>query len=257
MAEMMPNGGRKAKGVGRGPIWAFAGIIVFWSAYFAYGAFLGLKPHEHGDMFGSLNTLFSGLAFGGVIVTILLQSRELRLQVEELRNSVEAQKQLVREARSARASDYAARLLGAYADWMTSMAAVREILAPTEPTEDYDIHRQDFLERAIDANRDLAQKAQLLALLDEQFAFYVVPKDQWQPLVDSIKTESPPGEAATPYDLLRAAIHAIKATKMPIEPARTQKVFTLTLDVQRLAALAYKQGTMFGEVRAIQLRQML
>ncbi|MFK5915574.1 MAG: hypothetical protein QM484_14500 [Woeseiaceae bacterium] len=38
-----------------------------------------------GDMFGAVNTLFSGLAFAGVIYAILLQSKELELQREELK----------------------------------------------------------------------------------------------------------------------------------------------------------------------------
>ena len=37
-----------------------------------------------GDSFGAINALFSGLAFGGIIYTILLQRKELKLQREEL-----------------------------------------------------------------------------------------------------------------------------------------------------------------------------
>lgn len=37
-----------------------------------------------GDTFGAANALFSGLAFGGVIVAILLQRKELELQRKEL-----------------------------------------------------------------------------------------------------------------------------------------------------------------------------
>lgn len=37
-----------------------------------------------GDMFGAINTLFSGLAFAGVVYAIFLQSNELELQREEL-----------------------------------------------------------------------------------------------------------------------------------------------------------------------------
>lgn len=37
-----------------------------------------------GDSFGGINTLFAGLAFAGIIYTILLQRNELRLQREEL-----------------------------------------------------------------------------------------------------------------------------------------------------------------------------
>ena len=37
-------------------------------------------PGPFGDMFGAVNALFSGLAFGGVIVAILLQRQELKAQ---------------------------------------------------------------------------------------------------------------------------------------------------------------------------------
>jgi hypothetical protein len=40
---------------------------------------------QFGDLFGGVNALFTGLAFAGVIYTILLQSSELELQREELR----------------------------------------------------------------------------------------------------------------------------------------------------------------------------
>ncbi|MBQ8437503.1 MAG: hypothetical protein IJX21_02005, partial [Alistipes sp.] len=37
-----------------------------------------------GDKFGAVNALFSGLAFAGLIVTLLYQKEELKLQREEL-----------------------------------------------------------------------------------------------------------------------------------------------------------------------------
>lgn len=39
---------------------------------------------QFGDMFGAVNALFSGLAFAGVIIAILLQREELELQRKEL-----------------------------------------------------------------------------------------------------------------------------------------------------------------------------
>ena len=39
---------------------------------------------QFGDMFGSINSLFSGLAFAGVIFTIYMQKEELELQRKEL-----------------------------------------------------------------------------------------------------------------------------------------------------------------------------
>ncbi len=44
-----------------------------------------------GDSFGVLNSLFSGLAFAGIIITILLQKEELKLQRLELARSSSAQ----------------------------------------------------------------------------------------------------------------------------------------------------------------------
>ncbi|MBN73812.1 MAG: hypothetical protein CME32_31535 [Gimesia sp.] len=43
------------------------------------------KQGSFGDMFGSVNTLFSGLAFAGVLFTIFLQSRELSATRSELK----------------------------------------------------------------------------------------------------------------------------------------------------------------------------
>ena len=39
-----------------------------------------------GDQFGAVNALFSGLAFAGLIYTIILQRRDLKLQREEMRD---------------------------------------------------------------------------------------------------------------------------------------------------------------------------
>ena len=39
---------------------------------------------EFGDKFGAINSLFSGLAFLGLIVTLLFQKEELELQRQEL-----------------------------------------------------------------------------------------------------------------------------------------------------------------------------
>lgn len=52
---------------GRSPITAYSGL------------------GEFGDMFGSLNTLFSGLAFSAVVVTLLLQKQQLAISQQELK----------------------------------------------------------------------------------------------------------------------------------------------------------------------------
>ncbi|NHE59959.1 hypothetical protein [Cyclobacterium plantarum] len=57
--------------------WALSGVIIW----------VLLEPSNRGifgDMFGSINSLFSGLALFGIIVSILNQQKGLKLQQEEL-----------------------------------------------------------------------------------------------------------------------------------------------------------------------------
>jgi len=64
--------------------------IIFIIVFIGYFLFVFLvypnmeKRGQFGDMFGALNTLFSGAAFLGVIYAILLQKEELGLQRKEL-----------------------------------------------------------------------------------------------------------------------------------------------------------------------------
>jgi hypothetical protein len=73
----------------KGFIWTAAivtlAIIGLWGI--TYVSLKDLAPTERGtfgDMFGSINSLFSGLALAGIILTILLQRKELKLQRKEL-----------------------------------------------------------------------------------------------------------------------------------------------------------------------------
>lgn len=56
------------------------------SAWFVTLFVLREKPNRgtFGDMFGSINALFSGLALAGIILTILLQRRDLAYQRKDL-----------------------------------------------------------------------------------------------------------------------------------------------------------------------------
>ena len=90
------------------PLAIFGTVIGLW---FGYQAWIQHRYHEmelraqHGDMFGGLNALFAGLAFAGLIYTILLQREELALQRREL--------ELTREElhRTAKANEEAAKAL--------------------------------------------------------------------------------------------------------------------------------------------------
>lgn len=62
-------------------VWCIAGIVS-WKCGYDW-AIRG----QFGDSFGAINALFSGLAFAGVIFTILLQRNELALQRQELEDT--------------------------------------------------------------------------------------------------------------------------------------------------------------------------
>lgn len=57
---------------------------------------------QFGDLFGSVNALFSGLAFGALIYTILQQQRMLELQQQQLHDQREDLRRQRDEARSTR-----------------------------------------------------------------------------------------------------------------------------------------------------------
>lgn len=66
-------------------------IVAFWyfSAPLLYTLFNKNQNGVNGDMFAAINSLFAGLAFGGIIMTIYLQKKELSLQRQELINTRE------------------------------------------------------------------------------------------------------------------------------------------------------------------------
>lgn len=62
------------------------GIIYVWYDFFHFNdGEPWEKRGQMGDSFGVLNTLFSGLAFAGIVFTIFLQKKELGLQRNELK----------------------------------------------------------------------------------------------------------------------------------------------------------------------------
>ncbi|MCG7552799.1 DUF4760 domain-containing protein [Pseudoalteromonas sp. Of11M-6] len=57
-------------------LFVISSIFLIFDSFPDRGAF--------GDMFGATNSIFSGLAFAGVVYTLLLQSRQITIQKEEL-----------------------------------------------------------------------------------------------------------------------------------------------------------------------------
>lgn len=65
----------------------FSLVIIIWSSsWYLVSKYIDDPDNRgtFGDMFGSVNSLFSGLAFAGIIYTIYIQRKELALQREEL-----------------------------------------------------------------------------------------------------------------------------------------------------------------------------
>jgi len=86
--------------------------VIIISAYTASMLFLTetnwkSNPGTFGDSFGIINALFTGLAFSGLIVTIMLQYEAIKIQQQDLQESRQ------QFARSADAQERTARLAAA------------------------------------------------------------------------------------------------------------------------------------------------
>src|SRR3712207_4319610 len=79
------------------PRWLYLGIgvvvalqVIWW---LSLGLLVGWKAPtlgQYGDLFGGVSALFTGLAFAGLIYTILWQRYQVELTKEELEGSQEA-----------------------------------------------------------------------------------------------------------------------------------------------------------------------
>lgn len=87
-------------------LFIIAFIAIFLAYFFLVRYFIPewSVSSQFGDMFGGLNAIFSGLAFSGVIYTILLQKEELGLQRRELELT---RKELERTAKAQEKSEEA------------------------------------------------------------------------------------------------------------------------------------------------------
>lgn len=67
----------------------FVAVPIIWCIAWFFLSFIATPEArgQFGDMFGAVNALFSGWAFVGVIVAILLQKEELELQRKELKET--------------------------------------------------------------------------------------------------------------------------------------------------------------------------
>ncbi|GJM17207.1 MAG: hypothetical protein DHS20C13_25340 [Thermodesulfobacteriota bacterium] len=88
-------------------LWLIITIIILWfTSYVLLTCFIVSWSDRgtFGDSFGAINSLFSGLALAGIIYTIFLQRKELKLQRLEL---LETRKELSRTAEAQEKSEIA------------------------------------------------------------------------------------------------------------------------------------------------------
>lgn len=97
-----------------------------------------------GDMFGAINSLFSGLAFVGIIYTIFLQQKELELQRKELKLTREELK------RQAEAQEKSGKILSKTAK-LNALAAILnhegniEIAKSNKPEDRMSVFNRSFV----------------------------------------------------------------------------------------------------------------
>lgn len=75
------------KQVNRKWFWLVFAVLLLWGGMGVVANTQGENRGTFGDMFGAVNALFTGLAFAGILMTIMLQMKELRLQRLELRDT--------------------------------------------------------------------------------------------------------------------------------------------------------------------------
>ena len=105
-----------------------AGVVALQAAigavvYFAFHDWA--TRGQFGDLFGVVNALFSGLAFAGLIYTVMLQREELALQREELHLTRE---ELRRSATAQEQQEAALRVQAHAAERSAKLAATNYLL---------------------------------------------------------------------------------------------------------------------------------
>jgi galactokinase len=60
-------------------------FVLFYRGHFPLQGKDIAERGQFGDSFGVLNSLFTGLGFGGLIVTLLVQQKQLRQQEQQIR----------------------------------------------------------------------------------------------------------------------------------------------------------------------------
>ena len=101
------------------------------------------KAGVFGDSFGVLTSLFSGLAFAGIIITILLQREELQLQRQELKDN---RKEFAKSANAQERSAQLSALSSLLNECEIQLKKNEESLSDSEFFENNPSHKKIMLE---------------------------------------------------------------------------------------------------------------
>lgn len=126
-------------------IWACSGIILYPLDDTKRGTF--------GDMFGAVNSLFSGLAFAALIFTVFMQREELSLQRKELKYT---RQELRRSAEAQEASEKALRAQAEASELAATLNAIHTLLTY------YRQARAELMQRSIQLEPDIPRKIEFL-----------------------------------------------------------------------------------------------
>lgn len=86
----MRNEDKETKTILKTAIIVAIAVVIMWAlTFFLSFIYNSEERGQFGDMFGAVNALFSGLAFAGLIITLILQKTELGLQRDELEQTRE------------------------------------------------------------------------------------------------------------------------------------------------------------------------
>jgi hypothetical protein len=148
---------------------------------------------QFGDLFGGVNALFTGLAFAGVIYTILLQSNELELQREELRlnrhaleRSADAQSEQVKRLEEAAELSAVSTLTNVYGMLLAPMRDSTHAHRVEITRLQSELDRPDQHPTYIEKNEILLDQHKSAVEIEEQQWSHILQKEQ--ELVERLET---------------------------------------------------------------------
>ncbi len=137
---------------------AIIGVIALWGlSWILIDKYIDCSTAQgtFGDKFGAVNSLFSGLAFAGLIVTLLYQKEELKLQREELTQTREELKGQREEFEEQNKTMKRQRFENTFFNMLSLQQEITHNLSYENPIQDeaelmrYDVKQRTYKNRAV------------------------------------------------------------------------------------------------------------